>query len=466
MYLTDLMDKHQQIQFQLFSYFLSHGPDVSTHQLEETRIASLPTLVRELDLLEEQLQLFQHEATLTKVRSESYQLFLPNHFNVAAFINFYLKKTLNHQLLCFVYQQKEVSTTKLTLAFQISEASLFRHLKEINLYLDEFDLQFRNKNIVGNEWQLRIFYFQMFWHSLTIMDKKEKWLHTPLHPLIEIIQHQLHIDFSEEEHLKLSLWLDIMQKRLDYREKARHVIPDVLWEKIRTDTTYQKIKMIMVRYLSRYALAWSEYEAAYLYLFLLTLTPEAFLETPLITYIKQMNTELLRSLDINETSYQKLLTQAHLAVFLTKGTIEKIPRTKIRLSDKKPEKMTNCMDLVEKKLSKRVSHLQWQQLDELYGGIWFAHSHEKQARHKIGLQLKYDIETETIRQFVQTIVATFPQIELVATDKNVAFLITNDERKLSEPIPVFLLTGFLTEFERIRLRQALKNFLNGVGDKG
>lgn len=48
------------------------------------------------------------------------------------------------------------------MSLQVSESSIFRRFKAINQLLAEFDVQIKNKNIIGEEKQIRYFFFHFF----------------------------------------------------------------------------------------------------------------------------------------------------------------------------------------------------------------------------------------------------------------------------------------------------------------
>ncbi len=469
MFLTDLMDKHQQTQLQIFHYFLEHEPTLSNHEVEKITNVSVPTLQREIETLNSQLHLYCDHASLKKTTSDRYTLVLPAEFSTSGFLHFYLEETITFQILEYIYQKKEITITKMALDFQISEASLFRQLRRINQYLEEFDLQFHNKKIIGNEWQIRIFFFQLLWRGSSQNSLKQRLVKSRVLPLIHVIQTQCSLSFSEDNYWQLALWLEIMQQRLDYREKQRHVLSLRVWEKIIADPFYQTIKNILARYLSRYALNWSEYEVIYLYLFLFLIFPDRIEEkrqtAPFVEHILTVDEKvialLFKDAPLNE-NYKQQIFQTHLDIALTKGRIETGRRDRPLLSDDFPDVMNACMDIIEKELSTKISHSQWKNLDQFYGILWENTKKKSSSLLKICLKIGTSAHSEKMRSFVKQILATYPKIELSEVSNQHAVLIAEEEELSPEDQydHLFLLSGYTSTFEAQRLRTSLEKYLS------
>lgn len=173
MRLTQLLSKNQQVQYLVFEYFLHHTQEIALKELAQEIHVSLPTLQKELVSLEEELKAYAPNARLEKNANDDYALILPADFSVKGFLNHYLQQGLDYQLLASIFKQKNISITKMMIEFQISEASIFRRFKAINQVLTEFDIQIKNKKIIGDENQIRFFFFYFFWHSQTLESLKK-----------------------------------------------------------------------------------------------------------------------------------------------------------------------------------------------------------------------------------------------------------------------------------------------------
>ncbi|MFU1881076.1 M protein trans-acting positive regulator, partial [Enterococcus faecium] len=64
-------------------------------------------------------------------------------------------------------------------------------------------------------------------------------------------------------------WFGLMEARFDFRSSQQHESSKGLLKQVENDPTFQVLRNILGRYLSRFAISWSDYEAVYLYLFLM-----------------------------------------------------------------------------------------------------------------------------------------------------------------------------------------------------
>src|SRR5699024_9053051 len=151
MKITQLLTKNQEVQFMVFEYLLYHDVPISLKELEQAIHVSLPTLQKELLSLQVELTSYDQQAKLVRDQNDFYELKLPNHFSVKDFLTNYLQQSLDYQLFLSVFYQKNISITKMIMDLQVSESSIFRRFKAINQLLAEFDVQIKNKNIIGSE---------------------------------------------------------------------------------------------------------------------------------------------------------------------------------------------------------------------------------------------------------------------------------------------------------------------------
>src|SRR5574337_1949436 len=74
----------------------------------------------------------------------------------------YLNQSLTYQILKFVFEHKKVSIFQLSQEFNSSEATIFRKLRELNKVLMPFSIEIKNGQLVGDELQIRYFYYTLF----------------------------------------------------------------------------------------------------------------------------------------------------------------------------------------------------------------------------------------------------------------------------------------------------------------
>ncbi|KAF1306001.1 helix-turn-helix domain-containing protein [Candidatus Enterococcus willemsii] len=471
MKLTDLMDKHQQVQLAIFHKILISKHSVSIKTLENEMDVSFPTLQKEIRALQSALSLFQPGAELIRLEDDSLTLELGNQFPVKKFIYSYLEQALDYQILCFIFQNKEVSITKMAMHLQVSEASIFRRLKSINELLNEYDIQFRNKKIVGEEKQIRVFFYHFFETSLPFEVLQKQFKNSTIRHLIQVMEKQLHLKFTNQRYWQLALWLGIMQKRLDYRGEQRLYFEKKTIQLIEQDTFYQELKNILARYLSRFAFPWSEEEAVFFYLFFLSegfvLLTDTWLEdSPIVSELVNVNQQIYETI-VGTTddleSFQAFLLERHIKLAYFKGWIDTQENDLLLLSDQYPEKMSTCMTIVESSLSKKVSDSQWHMLDQAYGLVLDVYQRRQQKELYVGVALDNSLQSEEIYQFLHQHLAGIPNVTIKrAKKREYSLLVASEFTDITQFSfqELFLLSGQLSMFEINRLKNAIQQLLD------
>ncbi|MGX7197246.1 helix-turn-helix domain-containing protein [Enterococcus olivae] len=471
MKLAEWMDKHQQIQLTVFQSILKSEGTVSTKSLAQEMEISLPTLQKEIRSLQLAVEYFEPTSQLIKVDNDILSLRLANTFSIKRFVYSYLEQALDYQIVTFIFEQKEVSITKMVLDLQISEASIFRRLKVINQLLSEFEIQFRNKRLTGEEIQIRSFFFQFFWQSLPLDILEKRTAQPVIGNLIRVIEKHFGLDFSKEQYWKLALWLEIMQNRLDYRGKRQHRLQPETIHEIEMDPFYQELKNILARYLSRFAFQWSEEEAIYLYLFFLSealiKVDEKWLSQSLfVSNFIEINQQIYRTIvesEVGSESFASFLLKLHVKIAFSKGWIEAGVNDMILLSDSTPEKMSSCMTIIEKELAKDNSDSQWRMLDQAYGLVADIYKRRQQKKLIIGVALEESLQSEEIYQFIQQHLSVLPYVSVKrAKKRDCSLLIASEYTELKQYSyqEVYFFSGQTSLFEANRLKKAVQALLS------
>lgn len=470
MKLSDLLDKSQQVQVTIFQTILNSEGIVSIKQLMKEMDVSLPTLQKEIKELQLSVHYFDKSSRLVRIDNDSLTLHLSTSFSVQNFIYNYLEQALDYQILTFIYRHKETSVTKMALDLQVSEASIFRRLKEINQSLAEFSIQFRNKKIIGEEIQIRIFFFQLFWQSLPPTVLQKRFNQPVIAHLIRVIETHVGLAFSNEQYWKLSLWFCIMQNRMDYRGKQVYHLENEMMIAIENDPFYQELKNILARFLSRSAFQWSEEEAMYFYLFFLSevlveADEKLFTKSQFLVKFLAVNQQIFQTIVDSEAGiepFNSALLKSHLQVSFTKGWIETNHVGGMLLSDMHSEKMSACMTIIEKNLAKISADSQWHMLDQIYGLIALSYKRRQQRKVVVGVALDKTLESEESYRFIQEQLSAVPYVK-IRRDKNreYSLLIATEYTDLSDYAyqKIYLLSGQTSKFEAKRLKKAIQELL-------
>ncbi len=99
-----------------------------------------------------------------EVQRNEYQalLVLDEDVSLEKILLFLLQESLKFKMLVYLLEHQQVSIVRLATAFNISESSVFRKIKELNQLLEEFGLQIKNGQLYGEELQIRYFYYELF----------------------------------------------------------------------------------------------------------------------------------------------------------------------------------------------------------------------------------------------------------------------------------------------------------------
>lgn len=475
MKITQLLSKNQQVQFTVFEYFLHHSKEIPLKELVQEIHVSLPTLQKELASLRLELKAYEPRARLEKDEKDYYSLHLPSNFSVKEFLNYYLQQALDYQLLHSIFQQKNISITKMMLEFQISEASIFRRFKGINQLLEEFNIQIKNKKIIGDENQIRFFFFHFFWHSQSLEDIQKKMDHSMSKHLIQILESYFQRTFSLKEYWKLGLWFEIMSRRFNYREEQTKDFSQEFLAEFDEDETFQQLKNILARYLSRFAYQSFDSEAIYLYFFLLSegiyVPNKNDVHSPLLAAIFRTNQEVAKVIIEEDKREEALsdLTEAFLyalhsrVVFYQGGFDEDFPAFHELLSDCAPDKLNQCMTLVENQLARHLTNTQWRNLDSSYGLLSEIHHQKEDVKQHIGLAVEETLQTSSYMDFLQKELGVLPTIDIELASKERAYqLLLVDEftdRGTYQSEHFCMVTQMSTRFEIQRIQDALNQLL-------
>lgn len=219
MRLDQLLEKKEAKQLQLLKKLLLVGGQMELHELALYLGISKPSLEKYVDELQdelahyqEQCQLYYRKGVLVFEMSPTFSL---NQIEWA-----FYRSALKFQILEHLLQHQEVTTVQLAQKLAVSESSLFRKIKELNGLLAEFELEIWQGKLIGEETQIRYFYFELFWYVHSFDSQPlpidEKY--------VGLITRGLNMRFTKEAQQRLSLWLRIMKARLKIATQSFQVL--------------------------------------------------------------------------------------------------------------------------------------------------------------------------------------------------------------------------------------------------
>lgn len=293
MKIEQLLEKKEQLQVLILREMVLHGGTVGTNQLREQvnlsktsfdqYIAEIPMIGR---MMGKKVAIKRNEFQVTLELAEDVSL--------EKIILFLVQQSLKVNLLVYLLEHHQASIVRLATAFNISESSVFRKIKELNQLLQEFSLQIKNGQLYGEELQVRYFYYVLF-QFISESQRPLFLQQTPdKAPLILGLERALETTFSQESASKIACWLGITRKRLLSEKTTFATLKEkkILYQK---DRLYQALDPVISLYLSRTAAEISGYEPLMFYSFFVSfavLSEEHFYQYDL-TRSKKLPTAVL-----------------------------------------------------------------------------------------------------------------------------------------------------------------------------
>jgi hypothetical protein len=473
MNLMQLLEKNQQVHFQIITIFFQHGSEISYKTLAQKLSISAPTLQKEIQHLRENLIEFHPDARLETMENDRLQLSLPLDFSMQHFFYDYLSEAIDFQILEYLFFNREGSTTKLMLDLMLSEASLFRHFKSINQLLAEFGLQLKNKKLIGDERQIRFFFYAFFSQSYPMKKIEQTFKNSAIRNLAHVIEQQVGLAIHPANEWKLALWFGLMEARFDFRSSQQHEGSKTLLLQLENDPTFQMLRNILGRYLSRFAISWSDYEAVYLYLFLMM---EGILvienqpkESVFMTELIQDSQKLVEA--FADQAQQVLLDYPEISSFLAiivlkarylTGALTSFAdfpphflrkEAMVELAEQSVEQLTELVSepfSVEKR--RKLKH------DLSFVIEWWQEKQQKEL--KIGVLLSQNrLRTDVLGRFLEKQLSGYPYMKVESAQETTYDLLIVDQLKIADNYrykKLLILTGVIDRFEEQRLHQVIE----------
>ncbi|MFS1134049.1 helix-turn-helix domain-containing protein [Enterococcus hirae] len=293
MKIEQLLEKKEQLQVLILREMVLHGGTVGTNQLREQvnlSKTSFDQYIAEIPMI----GMMMGKKVAIKRNEFQVTLELAEDVSLEKIILFLVQQSLKFNLLVYLLEHHQASIVRLATAFNISESSVFRKIKELNQLLQEFSLQIKNGQLYGEEFQVRYFYYVLF-QFISESQRPLFLQQTPdKAPLILGLERALETTFSQESASKIACWLGITRKRLLSEKTTFATLKEkkILYQK---DRLYQALDPVISLYLSRTAAEISGYEPLMFYSFFVSfavLSEEHFYQYDL-TRSKKLPTAVL-----------------------------------------------------------------------------------------------------------------------------------------------------------------------------
>lgn len=330
MYIESLLDKKEVIQVDIIRLLLCQ-----TKKMTKQALAKQVNLTQNAlkDYLLDIIRTCQSlgESFSITIDAKELDIVFSTDINFDKIVLAYVNQSLSYQILRYVLEHKKVSIFQLSQEFNSSEATIFRKLRDLNQLLKPFHIKIKNGQLVGDELQIRYFYYSLF----TIVDTAFSSDDLAVSHLIQKLQPEFRYTFSKGALKRLSCWLFVTRNRLSVANPENSHFFDIQ-DKFISDPLYQKMGDIIHRYFKDVVSYVGKYEGAMFYCFFVSfdiLGADNFASYDL-TRRKKISTAMLdtysREIILSYYGYQRLsisdekglaykLSQIHTRVFCFDG---------------------------------------------------------------------------------------------------------------------------------------------------
>ncbi|MBO0423922.1 helix-turn-helix domain-containing protein [Enterococcus plantarum] len=270
MKIEELLDKKEAREIGILKKVILAGGRIADHELLDYLGVSKASLESDLKELSYYLKPYEKDCSLF-YDGQWVAIHLSDHFSFSKVLDDYVRASVKFQLIDYLFHYREFTIVQLTTKFMISESSLFRKIKELNLIVKEFDLKIRNGQLKGEELQIRYFYFQIYWFLTPYDVHQEKTLTIQNARIIEALEKALSLSFEEQGKLKISLWLTISKKRIAVQPKEYKGLSSKS-QGYEQDPFFKTLRSFVLRFFSRYPLEIDEEESLLHYIFLMSMS--------------------------------------------------------------------------------------------------------------------------------------------------------------------------------------------------
>lgn len=267
MKIEHFLEKNEVREVTIFKQLVLNGGELTYADMLDYLKVTKASLDNDLNSISSRIHSLSDQINI-QYDGQIISLTMSDDYSLQQIYRFYLDQSIKVQLINFLFKHQEFSITQLTFELAISDSSLFRKIKELNKYLKEFGLKIRNGQLHGEELQIRYFYYQFY---LYIEDKDtfiDVHADDRISQGVQAVENFLQVTIDPDSRERLYSWMLISKYRVNRKgKKYAHVQKQM--QAYLEDPLYQKIRMMVLRYFSRYSIEVDEEEAMLHFAFLL-----------------------------------------------------------------------------------------------------------------------------------------------------------------------------------------------------
>lgn len=211
----DFLEKPYDYMNDILLFLYNNKGQSTKSKLIEAFQISLPTLNEYLSFLRQ----FLDENDISdkvQISAEGDNLYLKKElgFPLKKVVLLFLDKSIKFQMVNQLFQKNEVSCDYFQLTYAISSATYYRKVTELNELLKEFRLQIKRGKLVGEEKQIRYFFFNFFWFLFEDKTELEKETSNQYLGFVDTLKESLNVTFDPTEVFQIKLWMKISLRRM------------------------------------------------------------------------------------------------------------------------------------------------------------------------------------------------------------------------------------------------------------
>ncbi|MGT2865571.1 helix-turn-helix domain-containing protein [Streptococcus fryi] len=266
MQIESLMEKTEQIQYQLITLLKSQLKPMSLKELMRETGLSRVTLMKYIDAMNELFDEHQLDCYLT-LEDTQLSFYQGPYVSLQDIVRPFLTNAVKYQILSYLFEHEHFTIQKLSQELLISEATLNRHLASLNLLLLEFNLAIVQGSLLGPEHQRRYFYYELLLQTWSKKELDDQINRYPLDRALVMLERLYGITLSTDKAFRLQLWLSISLQRLSARHKdtkalAEHLAP------YEEHVFFQRLERASLHYFGQFAQEFDRHEVDSLFAYL------------------------------------------------------------------------------------------------------------------------------------------------------------------------------------------------------
>ncbi|ALS37122.1 hypothetical protein ABID30_002974 [Enterococcus rotai] len=211
----DFLEKPFDYMNDILLFLYNNQGHATKNELVSEFQISLPTLNEYLSFLQSFLEENQvNEQVEITLNGENISLKKEPTFPLKKVVVLFLEKSIKFQMVNQLFSKGELTCDYFQLNYAISSATYYRKITELNDLLKEFRLQIKRGKLIGEEKQIRYFFFCFFWFLFEDKTSLEKETANQYLGFVDILKESLNLVFDPTEVLQIKLWMKISFRRL------------------------------------------------------------------------------------------------------------------------------------------------------------------------------------------------------------------------------------------------------------